>query len=196
MYDTYGSGSQWANRRVSKTRAVSTSQFNAGPEDKTVKVGSWILLVNYLDVLIYPFRSAGGEKANGMCLKENDELESTSLPSRIQLHEMERRQCAHLENANKFAFDQTWDHNEINNYLQNEVFPVAFTYVNSKEKGKGTGDPSCPWVLISKERSRYDVVKIARPTGNDLARFRGRPKCPVKDANVIIGKPFTIELFS
>ncbi|KAG1801150.1 uncharacterized protein BJ212DRAFT_1496273 [Suillus subaureus] len=69
---------------------------------------------------------------------------------------------------------------------KNEVFPLAFGYVNLTEKGKGIGIPSFPWVLISKERLRYDVVNIERPDGNDLAQFRGRPKCPVKDANIII----------
>ncbi|KAG1886266.1 hypothetical protein F4604DRAFT_1675910 [Suillus subluteus] len=64
-------------------------------------------------------------------------------------------------------------------YLQNEVFPLAFGYVNSTEMGKGIGIPSCPWVLISKERLRYEVVNIDKPTSS-------RPKCPVKDANVII----------
>ncbi|KAG1722219.1 uncharacterized protein EDB91DRAFT_1011554, partial [Suillus paluster] len=81
-----------------------------------------------------------------------------------------------------------WTHDEVHQYLQNEVFPLAFEYVNSKEKGKGIGIPSCPWVLISKERLRYEVVNVDKPTGSDLARFRGRPKCPVKDANIIIGK--------
>ncbi|KAG2103052.1 uncharacterized protein F5147DRAFT_625867 [Suillus discolor] len=93
-----------------------------------------------------------------------------------------------LDTASRFSFSRMWTHDEVNQYLQNEVFPLALGYVNSTEKGKGIGIPSCPWVLISKERLRYEVVNIERPDGNDLARFRGRPKCPVKDANIIIGK--------
>lgn len=120
--------------------------------------------------------------------KDDGNLINTSPPSRTQLLNMEHRQCAHIETANRFSFSQTWTHDEVHHYLQNEVFPLAFEYVNSTEKGKGIGIPSCPWVLISKERLRYEVINIDNPTGSDLARFQGRPKCPVKDANVIIGK--------
>ncbi|KAG2120093.1 hypothetical protein BD769DRAFT_1317676, partial [Suillus cothurnatus] len=80
-----------------------------------------------------------------------------------------------------------WTHDEVHQYLQNEVFPLAFKYINSTEKGRGIGIPSCPWVLISKERLRYEAIKIDNPTSSDLARFRGRLKCPVKDGNIIIG---------
>lgn len=121
-------------------------------------------------------------------LKDNGNLKSTSLLSRTQLHNMERRRCAHIETASRFSFNRMWTHDEVNQYLQNEVFPLPFEYVNSKEKGKGIGTPSCPWVLISKERLRYEVVNVDKPTGSDLARFRGRHKCLVKDANIIIGK--------
>ncbi|KAG1803606.1 uncharacterized protein HD556DRAFT_1227237, partial [Suillus plorans] len=76
---------------------------------------------------------------------------------------------AHIETANRFSFSQTWTHDKVHHYLQNEVFPLAFEYVNSTEKGKGIGIPSCPWVLISKERLRYEVVNIDNPTGSDLA---------------------------
>ncbi|KAG2052451.1 hypothetical protein BDR06DRAFT_887810 [Suillus hirtellus] len=62
-----------------------------------------------------------------------------------------------------------WTHDEVNQYLQNEVFPLPFEYVNSKEKRKEIGTPSCPWVLISKERLRYEVVNVNKPTSSDLA---------------------------
>ncbi|KAG1863040.1 hypothetical protein F4604DRAFT_1587214, partial [Suillus subluteus] len=120
-------------RRVpsSRARAASSSQFDVDG-DKIAKVASWLLLVN--------------------CLDDNGNLKSTSPPSRTQLHNMECRRCAHIKTTNKFSFNQTWTHDEVHQYLQNEVFPLAFEYVNSKEKGKGIGIPSCPWVLISKER--------------------------------------------
>ncbi|KAG1726858.1 hypothetical protein EDD22DRAFT_744312, partial [Suillus occidentalis] len=86
----------------------------------------------------------------------------------LDLHNMECCQCAHIETASRFSFSQMWTHDEVNQYLQNEVFPLALGYVNSTEKGKGIGIPSCPWVLISKERLCYEVVDIERPDGNDL----------------------------
>ncbi|KAG2120488.1 uncharacterized protein F5147DRAFT_1366 [Suillus discolor] len=133
-------------RRVTG-KARATSQFDS--EDKITKVAQWLLLVN--------------------CLDDDGNLINTSPPSRTQLHNMERRQCAHIETASRFSFSRMWTHDEVNQYLQNEVFPLALGYVNSTEKGKGIGIPSCPWVLISKERLRYEVVNIERPDGNDLA---------------------------
>ncbi|KAG2034622.1 hypothetical protein BDR03DRAFT_869673 [Suillus americanus] len=122
-------------------------QFDS--EDKITKVAQWLLLVN--------------------CLDDDGNLINTIPPSRTKLHNMEHCQCAHIETASRFSFSQTWTHDKVNQYLQNEVFPLAFGYVNSTEKGKGIGIPSFPWILISKERLRYDVVNIERPNGNDLA---------------------------
>jgi hypothetical protein len=105
---------------------------------------------------------------------------------------MERRKCAHFEQADKFTFDITWSHEEVDSYLRNTVFPTPFSYVDGKVKGKGRATiGGQQWVLISKEKQRYEVVNVPEPTGGDLARYRGRNKCPAKNANVIIGK-FTL----
>ncbi|KAG1840789.1 hypothetical protein C8R48DRAFT_600821, partial [Suillus tomentosus] len=134
------------------------------------------------------FRRVTSTKARAASQFDSEDKVAKVASWLLLVNNLDRRQCAHIETANRFSFSQTWTHDEVHHYLQNEVFPLAFEYVNSTEKGKGIGIPSCPWVLISKERLRYEVVNIDNPTGSDLARFRGRPKCPVKDANVIIGK--------
>ena len=91
-------------------------------------------------------------------------------------------------------FDATWSHEEVDNYLRDTVFPVPFGYIDGKTKGKAKATVGSPqWVLINKEKQRYEVVDIAEPTGADLSRYRGRNKCPTKDANVIIGKLSVVE---
>ena len=91
-------------------------------------------------------------------------------------------------------FDATWSHEEVDNYLRDTVFPVPFGYIDGKTKGKAKATVRSPqWVLINKEKQRYEVVDIAEPTGADLSRYRGRNKCPTKDANVIIGKLSVVE---
>jgi len=103
----------------------------------------------------------------------------------MQLHELEKHQCAHYEKAEEYTFNISWNHEQVDAYLRNEVFKVPFGYVDALA-GKGKGKRSCQWVLINKEK-RYNIVPEQEPDGACLARFRGRPKCPPREASVIIG---------
>ena len=83
----------------------------------------------------------------------------------------------------------TWTHQQVDEYLRRTVFPVPFGYLERTEKGKHKdSSPRRQWVLINKEKQRYETVPTTEPTGADLARYRGRQRCATKDANVIIGE--------
>ena len=49
---------------------------------------------------------------------------------------MEKRGCAQTEQADKFAFNSTWTHQEVDHYLRHVVFPIPFKYVERMSKGK------------------------------------------------------------
>ncbi|KAG2066499.1 hypothetical protein BDR04DRAFT_974135, partial [Suillus decipiens] len=52
------------------------------------------------------------------------------LVNNLDLHNMKHHRCAHIETASKFSFNRTWTHDEVHQYLQNEVFLLAFEYIN------------------------------------------------------------------
>ena len=105
-----------------------------------------------------------------MDVKDNGHLQHLHVPSRTELHELERRQCAHVERAEEFTFDVTWTHQQVDDYLCCIVFPILFKYLERTEKGKHKdGSPRRQWVLINKEKQRYEIVAITEPTGADLA---------------------------
>jgi len=104
------------------------------------------------------------------------------------LYMAEQCQCAHTgQGAAKFAFRRTWTHEEVDTYFKREVFPHALGYATERDKGKSKDRPTY-WKLINKEKQRYELaVTRGPPTGEDLYRYGGRPKCPLPDSNVIIG---------
>ena len=105
-----------------------------------------------------------------MDVKDNGYLQRLRVPSHTELHELERRQCTHIEQAEEFIFDVMWTHQQVDNYLHFIVFPILFKYLERTEKGKHKdGSPRWQWVLINKEKQHYEIVAITEPTGADLA---------------------------
>ncbi|KIJ06238.1 hypothetical protein PAXINDRAFT_20559 [Paxillus involutus ATCC 200175] len=160
-----------AKGKASQSRVASRNQAAAGRSDdgnsSQFKVGTWICLINYLD--------------------DNGHLGQVQLPTHTALHEMERRGCAHVERADEFTFDIAWTHQQVDEYLRHTVFPAPFEYLERSSKGKQKeSSRRRQWVLINKEKQRYEVAPVAEPTGADLARYHGCQKCAVKDSNVII----------
>jgi hypothetical protein len=103
----------------------------------------------------------------------------------------------HSDKGDEFELNATWSHEQVDHYLQNIVFPVAFGYADEKAKGKRKETTMTQqWILINKEKQQYEVVDISEPMGADLAQYQGQHKCPTKDANVIIGKEMSFDYAS
>ena len=87
-----------------------------------------------------------------MHFKENGRLQCPRVPSHIELHELEHRKCAHVEQAEEFTFNVTWTHQQVDEFLHHIVFPIPFGYLERTEKGKHKdGSPWQQWVLINKK---------------------------------------------
>ena len=64
--------------------------------------------------------------------------------------------------AEAFTFDVTLTHQKVDEYLRHIVFPVPFGYLEIMDKGKQKhGSPRGEWVLINKEKQRYEAVAIS-----------------------------------
>ncbi|KAI6137744.1 hypothetical protein BKA82DRAFT_4273406 [Pisolithus tinctorius] len=130
------------------------------------RVGSFQLLINFMDIR--------GKK-----------LMRTSLLSRTELETFEKRGCAILEEAAEaHVLCKDWTPEEVDDFFH-RIFPKPFAYAARIDKGKGT-DPKRHWVLINKQKQQYEVVQGDKPSGKQLYFYRGRPKCPTAETNVII----------
>ncbi|KAH7919860.1 hypothetical protein BV22DRAFT_1022247, partial [Leucogyrophana mollusca] len=124
------------------------------------KAGSWLLLINRIDVLLDGMESRGCAHLNVMAAQFSFDP--------LWTH----------EEVDTYLRETVFP------------IPFRYVDSKEKGKHKPGESPPCQWQLINKEKGKYEMVYKDYPKGSHLMFYRGRDKCRTADADVIIGESY------